>query len=179
MGTRPAGRRRDSRVCAYDRAGQGWSDDSPNPADATTAATDLHKLLAAAGETGPFVLAGHSSGGVHALTYTHLYPADVAGVVLLDSASPHQAELVKPFNGEYQVMRRVLAVAPTLFRFGVGHVLRDGRPGTARCRPARRCPRSRTALEAWRTRAPTRPRCLSRSVRRRHSPRSVTPRWSC
>lgn len=112
-----------SRVCAYDRAGQGWSDDSANPADATTAATDLHKLLTAAGETGPFVLAGHSSGGVHALTYTHLYPADVAGVVLLDSASPHQVELVKPFNGEYQIMRRVLAIAPTVFRFGVGHAL--------------------------------------------------------
>ena len=123
-----------TRVCAYDRAGQGWSDDSPNPADATTAATDLHKLLTAAGETGPFVLAGHSSGGVHALTYTHLYPNDVAGVVLLDSASPHQVELVKPFNGEYQVMRRVLAVAPTLFRFGVGHVTPGHEhPGAARC----------------------------------------------
>jgi pimeloyl-ACP methyl ester carboxylesterase len=112
-----------TRVCAYDRAGQGWSDDSPNPADATSAATDLHRLLTAAGESGPFVLAGHSSGGVHALTYTHLYPADVAGVVLLDSASPHQVQLVKPFSGEYQLMRRVLAVAPTLFRFGVGHII--------------------------------------------------------
>ncbi len=112
-----------SRVCAYDRAGQAWSDDSPNPSDATSAATDLHRLLAAAGEAGPFVLAGHSSGGVHALTYTHLYPNDVAGIVLLDSASPHQVELVKPFNGEYQVMRRVLAVAPTVFRFGLGHAL--------------------------------------------------------
>jgi pimeloyl-ACP methyl ester carboxylesterase len=117
-----------SRVCAYDRAGQGWSDDSSTPADATTAATDLHKLLTAAGETGPFVLAGHSSGGIHALTYTHLYPNDVAGVVLLDSASPLQVELVKPFNGEYQVMRRVLAIAPTLFRFGVGHVLTAAMP---------------------------------------------------
>jgi pimeloyl-ACP methyl ester carboxylesterase len=112
-----------SRVCAYDRAGQGWSDDSPNPADAISAATDLHKLLAAAGETGPLVLAGHSSGGVHALMYTHLYPKDVAGVVLLDSASPHQVELVKTFDGEYELMRRALAVAPTLFRFGVGHAL--------------------------------------------------------
>lgn len=112
-----------SRVCAYDRAGQGWSEDSSNPADATTAATDLHKLLTSAGETGPFVLAGHSTGGVHALTYAHLYPKDVAGVVLLDSASPHQVQLVKPFNREYQVMRRVLAVAPIVFRFGVGHAL--------------------------------------------------------
>jgi len=112
-----------TRVCAYDRAGQAWSDDSPNPADATHAATDLHTLLTAAGETGPYVLAGHSSGGVHALTYAHLYPTDVAGVVLLDSASPHQVELVKGFDGEYEVMRRVLAVAPTVFRFGVGHAL--------------------------------------------------------
>ncbi|MET7426127.1 alpha/beta hydrolase [Dactylosporangium sp. NPDC005555] len=112
-----------TRVCTYDRAGQGWSDDSPNPADATNAATDLHRLLTAADESGPFVLAGHSSGGVHALTYTHLYPHDVVGVVLLDSASPHQVDLVKPFKGEHQLMRRVLAVAPTLFRFGIGHVI--------------------------------------------------------
>lgn len=117
-----------SRVCAYDRAGQGWSDDSSNPDDATTAASDLHKLLTAAGESGPFVLAGHSSGGIHALTYTHLYPTAVAGVVLVDSASPRQVELVKPFNGEYRVMRRALAVAPTLFRFGVGHLLTAATP---------------------------------------------------
>ncbi len=109
-----------TRVCAYDRAGQGWSEDSSNPSDATTAATDLHELLAGAGERGPFVLVGHSSGGVHALTYTHLYPSQVAGLVLLDSASPNQAEVVTTFNGEYQVMRRGLAAVPTLFRFGVG-----------------------------------------------------------
>lgn len=112
-----------SRVCAYDRAGQGWSDDSPHPADAISAVTDLHRLLATAGEDGPFVLAGHSSGGVHALTYSHRYPTEVTGVVLLDSASPRQAELVKPFNGEYQVMRRALAIAPTVFRFGAGRAL--------------------------------------------------------
>ena len=114
---------RTTRVCAYDRAGQGWSEDSSNPSDATTAATDLHELLAAAGESGPFVLAGHSSGGVHALTYTHLYPSQVAGLVLLDSASPNQVKVVKTFSGEYQVMRRALAAAPTLFRFGVGRVM--------------------------------------------------------
>ena len=112
-----------TRVCAYDRAGQGWSEDSSKANDATTAATDLHELLTAAGESGPFVLAGHSSGGVHALAYTHLYPSQVAGLVLLDSASPHQVKEVTTFNGEYQVMRRVLAAAPTLFRFGVGHVM--------------------------------------------------------
>lgn len=112
-----------TRVCAYDRAGQGWSEDSSNPSDATTAATDLHELLAVAGESGPFVLAGHSSGGVHALTYTHLYPSQVAGLVLIDSASPNQVKVVTTFNGEYQFMRRGLAAVPTLFRFGVGHMM--------------------------------------------------------
>ncbi|WP_425573076.1 alpha/beta fold hydrolase [Nocardioides panacihumi] len=115
---------RSTRVCTYDRAGQGWSDDSPNPADATQAATDLHRLLAEAGEPGPYVLAGHSLGGIHALTYAHLYRKQVAGVVLLDSSSPHQAELMKSFYGEYRLMRRVLAATPTLARLGVGH-LRD------------------------------------------------------
>jgi pimeloyl-ACP methyl ester carboxylesterase len=130
---------RTTRVCVYDRAGQGWSDDSSNPADATSAATDLHRLLAAAGETGPFVLAGHSLGGVHALAYAAMYPHDVAGVVLLDSASPHQVDVVKSFTGEYEVMRRVLAVLPTLFRFGIGHILQamtPSTPGTAAAQSA-------------------------------------------
>jgi pimeloyl-ACP methyl ester carboxylesterase len=67
--------------------------------------------------------AGHSLGGIHALTYAAGFPHDVAGVVLLDSASPHQVDLVATFNGEYQVARRALAVAPILFRFGVGHLI--------------------------------------------------------
>src|SRR3954452_7533721 len=124
-----------TRVCVYDRAGQGWSDDSPRPADSTHAASDLHRLLAAAGESVPYVLAGHSLGGVHALTYVAMYPHDVAGVVLLDSASPRQVDLITSFNGEYQLMRRALAVTPTLFRFGIGHITQatgtSALPGTA------------------------------------------------
>lgn len=130
---------RNTRVCVYDRAGQAWSDDSPNHADASTATTDLHRLLSAAGETGPFVLAGHSLGGIHALTYTAMYPKEVAGIVLLDSASPHQVDLVKPFTGEYEVMRRVLAVLPTLFRFGIGQLTEavwPSMPGTAAAQAA-------------------------------------------
>lgn len=112
-----------SRVCTYDRAGQGWSDDSSEPADAAATAADLHRLLDAAGEPGPFVLAGHSTGGVHALRFTAQYPDSVAAVVLLDSSSPRQPELVASFPVEYKVMRRVLAIAPTLMRLGVGDVL--------------------------------------------------------
>jgi hypothetical protein len=75
---------RTTRVCAYDRAGQGWSGDAAHPQDGIAVAADLHTLLARAGETGPYVLVGHSSGGAHAMTYAARYPEQVAGMVLLD-----------------------------------------------------------------------------------------------
>jgi hypothetical protein len=56
-----------TRVCGYDRAGMGWSDPSPEPQDARQNAEALHLLLDKAGESGPYVLVGHSFGGpVHA-----------------------------------------------------------------------------------------------------------------
>ena len=79
-----------TRVCAYDRAGTGWSDDPPYPQDGAAVVEDLHRLLTVAGETGPYVLAGHSTGGVYALTYAARHPEQVAGLVLLDSVSPRQ-----------------------------------------------------------------------------------------
>jgi len=84
-------------ICAYDRAGQGWSDDLAHPQDGIAAAADLHALLAAAGETGPFVLAGHSIGGPYAMTYAAQYPDEVAGMVLLDSTSPHQFDAIPAY----------------------------------------------------------------------------------
>ena len=79
-----------TRVCAYDRAGQGWSDEASRPRDGIESADDLHSLLAKAGEHGPFVLVGHSTGGTYAMTYAAQYPDQVAGLVLLDSSSPEQ-----------------------------------------------------------------------------------------
>jgi pimeloyl-ACP methyl ester carboxylesterase len=112
-----------TRVCAYDRAGQGWSDDATRPQDGLAVATDLHTLLAGAGENGPYVLAGHSSGGTLAMTYAAQYPAEVAGMVLLDASSPHQYTALPDFPREYAVMRRVLAVGPTLARLGALHLV--------------------------------------------------------
>lgn len=74
-----------TRVCAYDRAGMGWSDPSPQPRMARQYAVELHALLANAKEPGPFVLAGHSMGGFTAIVYARDYPADVAGLVLIDA----------------------------------------------------------------------------------------------
>ena len=109
-----------TRVCAYDRAGQGWSDEADHPQDGIEAAQDLHTLLAAAGETGPYVLAGHSTGGTYALNFAARYPEQVAGMVLLDSSSPEQLTRIPAYAGQYAVMRRGFALLPTLNRLGLG-----------------------------------------------------------
>lgn len=79
-----------TRVCTYDRAGSGWSEDGPLPRNARQFAKELHTLLNNAGVPGPYVLVGHSMGGLTMRVYTHDYPADVAGVVLIESMSPGQ-----------------------------------------------------------------------------------------
>jgi pimeloyl-ACP methyl ester carboxylesterase len=111
-----------TRVCAYDRAGQGWSDDVDGPQDGLAVAADLHALLARAGEPGPYVLAGHSIGGTMAMTYAARYPSQVAGLVLLDSSSPYQFTDQPDFAGTYAMMRRLLPVLPTLARLGVAQL---------------------------------------------------------
>jgi pimeloyl-ACP methyl ester carboxylesterase len=78
------------RVCAYDRAGRAWSEPSPHPITGEQVARDLHTLLANAGESGPFVLVGHSIGGAYVRHYAAAYPDEVAGVVLVDSIHPEQ-----------------------------------------------------------------------------------------
>ena len=76
-----------ARVCTYDRAGLGWSDPAPQGWTQAGMAADLHALLAAAGERGPYVIVAHSLGGHLARTYARTYPEDVAGLVLLDATS--------------------------------------------------------------------------------------------
>ena len=112
-----------TRVCAYDRAGQGWSDDAASPQDGVESAEDLHTLLAEAGEHGPFVLAGHSTGGTYTMTYAARYPGQVAGLVLLDSSSPEQFTRMPAFPRQYAMMRRGYALMPTLSRLGLGQLV--------------------------------------------------------
>jgi pimeloyl-ACP methyl ester carboxylesterase len=82
-----------TQVCTYDRAGNGWSDAGPLPRTAVQYAKELHALLHAADIPGPYVLAGHSLGGLSVRAFTGLYPSEVAGVVLIDSMSPRQFKL--------------------------------------------------------------------------------------
>jgi pimeloyl-ACP methyl ester carboxylesterase len=79
-----------TRVCSYDRAGYGWSDTGPLPRTAGRMVTELHTLLARAGVAGPYVLVGHSDGGLTMQLYIYTYPQQVAGLVLVESAHEDQ-----------------------------------------------------------------------------------------
>ena len=79
-----------TRVCTYDRAGLGWSEAGPLPRDAVQFAKELHILLQNAHVPGPYVMAGHSLGGLPVRVFVDMYPSDTAGVVLIDSMTPPQ-----------------------------------------------------------------------------------------
>jgi len=82
-----------TRVCLYDRAGLGSSDPAPSrPRTSKDAATDLHAALKAAHVDGPYLLVGHSIGGLHAQVFASLYPDDTAGLVLVSSTHPDQSK---------------------------------------------------------------------------------------
>ena len=107
-----------TRVCAFDRAGEGWSGGTPGAQDGGELSSDVHALLRAAHVQGPYVLAGHSTGGVYALLYAAHYPRDVAGLALIDSATPYQFEL-PDYPGFYSMWRRGSALLPSLARVGL------------------------------------------------------------
>jgi pimeloyl-ACP methyl ester carboxylesterase len=79
-----------TRACAYDRAGLGWSDRSRAPRTVTRMVTELRGILANAAKGGPVVLVGHSFGAFLVCAYASRYPADTAGLVLLDPPSEWQ-----------------------------------------------------------------------------------------
>ncbi len=73
-----------TRVCSYDRAGERFSDPGPYPRDVDAMTSDLHSLVIALSLPNPFVLVGHSMGGMNALLYADKYKSDLAGLVLLE-----------------------------------------------------------------------------------------------
>ena len=79
-----------TRVCSYDRAGYGWSEPSPRPRTTIVEVEELHTLLVNANVEGPYVLVGHSLGGMNVRVYAHNYPDEVVGMVLVDSTHEEQ-----------------------------------------------------------------------------------------
>lgn len=79
---------RTTRVCAYDRTGLGWSDLGPEPQDTQQSAAALHTLLEKAGVRPPYVLVGHSLGGLYSRMYAEMYPVEVVGMALIEGTLP-------------------------------------------------------------------------------------------
>jgi pimeloyl-ACP methyl ester carboxylesterase len=118
---------RDTRVCVYDRAGRGWSEPADTAQDGAQIATDLHTLLQRGHIPGPYVLAGHSFGGLYVLTFAARYPDEVAGMVLVDSTAPASAAspgTPSPGHGgsSNDAMSRVSALVSTAARLGLGRL---------------------------------------------------------
>lgn len=92
-----------SRVCAYDRAGMLWSEPRAGPRDAERIADELHALLGAASETPPYVMVGHSFGGLYVRVFDDRYPGETTGFVFVDASHPEQEER---FPAEVREMMR-------------------------------------------------------------------------
>jgi pimeloyl-ACP methyl ester carboxylesterase len=117
---------RDTRVCVYDRAGRGWSEPADTAQDGAQIATDLHTLLQRGRVPGPYVLAGHSFGGLYVLTFAARYPDEVAGMVLVDSTAPASAAnpgMPSPgHGGSSNGMSRVSALVSAAARLGLARL---------------------------------------------------------
>lgn len=114
-----------TRVCAYDRAGFGWSDYNPAPRTMEQQVHELHELLQGANEQGPYILVGHSYGARVDRVYAAKYPDKVAGMVLMDagilSDDPrYPAELHSDSESEEKMFRAARGLAP----FGLIRLMR-------------------------------------------------------
>jgi pimeloyl-ACP methyl ester carboxylesterase len=109
-----------TRVCSYDHPNGPWSrsDPAPTPRTARDFVADLHTLLRVAGVPGPYVLAGHSNGGLFTLLYASTYPRQVAGLVLIDAVHPatikRRLAMLKPIlpPEEWQAARQRMITVP-------------------------------------------------------------------
>ena len=94
-----------TRVCSYDYAGFGESDKASSPIQPVAEVVeDLHQLLIASHESGPFILVGHSVAGIYARSFVAEYPTRVAGLVFVDSAHEEQALRFNELDPSWQAL---------------------------------------------------------------------------
>jgi len=101
-------------VVCRDRPGFAWSNYVDRDRSAVAAAQDIQELLQALDRPGPYVLVGHSLGGLHVLAYALMFPREVAGVVLVDSAHNRAYEGQWLLRSMIHVMRGLILLRPLL-----------------------------------------------------------------
>jgi len=111
-----------TRVCVYDRAGFYWSESDPEPQSLARTVRNLHTLLVNANIEGPYVLVGHSIGGLYARQFAAEYPEQVAGLVLLDAGDPQQFKQYPDLFTEGDGFLQIIPVLETLNNVGVSHL---------------------------------------------------------
>jgi pimeloyl-ACP methyl ester carboxylesterase len=107
-----------SHVVSYDRAGLGWSGSDTSPKTAKQVAQRLRSLLQSANTTPPYVLVGHSMGGLFVRVFADLFPKDVAGLVLVDASHPDQQRRSNAIETHMCTGFRMLKGVPLLARAG-------------------------------------------------------------
>lgn len=111
-----------TRVCSYDRAGMGWSEESPNPRTSQHMIEELHTLLKNANEQGPYILVGHSFGGINMRLFASRYPDEVFGLVLVDATHELQNKKLPPHPGFSWVENFSNKLESFLTPFGYGRI---------------------------------------------------------
>ena len=96
-------------VYSYDRAGMGWSDPGPLRPSPWTAADDLATVIRSTGEHGPWILVGHSLGGIYARLFQRRYPELVSGLVLVDSSHEDMLNRIRAEAGPIMMVAQVAA----------------------------------------------------------------------
>lgn len=111
------GVRKLTRVCAYDRAGLGKSEPGPKPRTSARIVAELHELLVRGRVPPPYVLVGHSFGGLNVRLFASKYPGQVAGLVLVDATPEDYPEIEDSLHspGEREKLRTSRSMAPQAF----------------------------------------------------------------
>jgi pimeloyl-ACP methyl ester carboxylesterase len=113
---------KETRVCVYDRAGFGWSESDPKSPTLARTVRNLHTLLVNANIEGPYVLVGHSLGGVYVRQFAADYPDEVSGMMLLDEANPQQFVKYPELFAEGDNFVNLLKAINFANRIGVAHL---------------------------------------------------------
>lgn len=115
-----------TRVCAWDRAGFGFSSPSPDTQDIVHTTRDLERALQKAGIRGPYVMVGHSLGAFETLRFTDLHRQSVVGMVLVDPDVPGRPALDERFAPQFAALSRALEDRDVRQRLDCASQLRSG-----------------------------------------------------
>ena len=113
---------KETRVCVYDRAGRGWSESDQEPLSLGRTVRNLHTLLMNANVEGPFVLVGHSIGGIYMRQFAAEHPDRVVGMVLVDASHPYQYDRYPEMLDGNESYMQIAKLFPVIARLGVGHL---------------------------------------------------------